>query len=273
MGKLLRDPITGETINIRFALKRLGSTYGGWVIPDGILSKSSICYCVGAGEDISFDYEVAKEYRSKVYVIDPTKRAREHFEVLSKDKIKNSGKNLKQITYLNFGIAGKTGKRKFYEPRNPGHISYSIVNLQKTNNYFEAMCYSIRDLMKRQKHNELDLLKLDIEGAEYEVIDSLLKDKVDVNVICVEFDELYNPIDSRYKKRVKKIVKRLIKADYLLVFIDPKANYTFVKKNLTLKKSFVNQLKFVIDMLIKRNLLAIRKLVFGEGWIKGSNIQ
>jgi hypothetical protein len=36
-------------------LLRLGTTYGGWIIPvDAGLTADSICYCAGAGEDISF---------------------------------------------------------------------------------------------------------------------------------------------------------------------------------------------------------------------------
>ncbi|HML19507.1 MAG TPA: hypothetical protein PKD74_02920, partial [Candidatus Dependentiae bacterium] len=37
---------------------RLGSKYGGWVIPDKYITETSLCYCVGAGEDISFDLEL-----------------------------------------------------------------------------------------------------------------------------------------------------------------------------------------------------------------------
>ena len=43
-------------------LEKLGSSYGGWIIPVEYLNKKSICYVMGAGEDISFDFAVAKSY-------------------------------------------------------------------------------------------------------------------------------------------------------------------------------------------------------------------
>ena len=36
-------------------------------------------------------------------------------------------------------------------------------------------------------HDHLDLLKLDIEGAEYEVLDSLAAEGIRSRILCVEF--------------------------------------------------------------------------------------
>ena len=36
-------------------LKRIGTNYDGWTIPENILNEDSIIYCIGIGEDISFD--------------------------------------------------------------------------------------------------------------------------------------------------------------------------------------------------------------------------
>lgn len=38
-------------------------------------------------------------------------------------------------------------------------------------------------------HTQVDLLKLDIEGAEYEVLHSVLKEGIAIKMICVEFDQ------------------------------------------------------------------------------------
>jgi FkbM family methyltransferase len=52
--------------------------------------------------------------------------------------------------------------------------------------------------MEQLGHDRIDLLKIDIEGAEYKVIESILADKLDIRVICVEYDECFNPIDDRF---------------------------------------------------------------------------
>ena len=44
-------------------LIRLGTAYGGWLIPaDAGITSSSICYSAGAGEDISFDCALAERF-------------------------------------------------------------------------------------------------------------------------------------------------------------------------------------------------------------------
>src|SRR6185436_1131907 len=62
--------------------KKLGTAYGGWYVPVSLLSTNSICYCVGAGEDISFEVELINQFNCNVYTFDPTPRARKHFETL-----------------------------------------------------------------------------------------------------------------------------------------------------------------------------------------------
>lgn len=243
--KFYFDPTTGIRIQNKVGLVKLGSKYGGWVIPKNFLSNKSICYLVGAGEDISFDCEIAKRYKSRVYIIDPTRRAKEHFKLLEESVLNRKGgnrgygideSNLGRLEYLSCGIAGETGIRKFYEPKNPEHVSYSIANLQNTKKYFKAKCYKISDLMKNLRHKKIDLLKLDVEGAEYEVIESIIKDNVAIDVICVEYDELHNPMNEGYKKKIKKSVSSLIKNDYQLVSVDSLSNYTFVKNGLDTEK-------------------------------------
>ena len=92
-------------------LLRLGTTYGGWIIPaDAGLTADSICYCVGAGEDISFDCAGVERFHCQVRVIDPTPRAIQHFNSLEKAvksgeqfPVNNSTKDYYQVTADNFG--------------------------------------------------------------------------------------------------------------------------------------------------------------------------
>jgi hypothetical protein len=72
-------------------LLRLGTDYGGWIIPaDSGLSTKSICYSAGAGEDISFDCALVERFHCQVRIIDPTPRAIQHFKALG--RAVNSGK-------------------------------------------------------------------------------------------------------------------------------------------------------------------------------------
>jgi hypothetical protein len=49
----------------------LGSDYGGWRVPGGLIGPGWICYCVGAGGDVSFDLELIRRYGATVRAVDP----------------------------------------------------------------------------------------------------------------------------------------------------------------------------------------------------------
>jgi len=64
---------------------KLGTEYGGWIIPNYInLNENSIIYSAGVGEDISFDLLLSDKYKSNIYLIDLTQKAKKHyFEVIN----------------------------------------------------------------------------------------------------------------------------------------------------------------------------------------------
>lgn len=84
--------------------------------------------------------------------------------------------------------------------------------------------------MNELGHKKMDLLKLDIEGAEYEVIASIAQDNIDIKLICVEFDELHSYYDNTYLKRVKNTIKILLNHNYVIIAKDGDA-YTFLRKD------------------------------------------
>jgi len=49
----------------------LGTAYGGWKIPEGSVQAGQVCYCIGAGGDISFDLELMRRYGAVVRAVDP----------------------------------------------------------------------------------------------------------------------------------------------------------------------------------------------------------
>mgnify|MGYP001466062500 FL=1 len=79
---------------------------------------------------------------------------------------------------------------------------------------------------------KLTYLKIDIEGAEYKVIESIIEDRLDIGVIFVEYDEFHSKLYAGYLDRIKKSVSQLQSYGYTLVALKPKCDYTFVKNNL-----------------------------------------
>lgn len=86
----------------------------------------------------------------------------------------------------------------------------------------------LSEIMKQNGHSNIDLLKLDIEGAEYKVLESIVEDELNVTILCVEYDVVHTPLDSRYKRRIIESIKSLVDYGYDLIAVDG-CNYTFVK--------------------------------------------
>ena len=126
---LNKDPISRAGITKGVKLERLGSQ-ASWVIPIGVLKADSVCYLVGAGEDISFDIAVAQKYQCRILILDPTPRAIAHFATA---KSQHSGKAyFDRITYLPKGLWSESTTLRFYAPKNEKNVSHSAINLQKT---------------------------------------------------------------------------------------------------------------------------------------------
>ncbi len=223
LGQLLgRDNLTGVNIRRRAGMKEIGTKYGGWVIPGDILDANSICYCVGCGEDISFDLGLISQYGCHVFGFDPTPRAIAYVQAHT---AQNS-----HYHFFPIGLWDKPEVLKFFPPQDPSHVSHSLVNLQKTTDPILVPVDRLKNVMQQHGHSRLDLLKLDIEGAEYRVIESILRDKLDIRVLCVEYDEWFSPLDAAFKQRITTSVTSLLDAGYDLIYAQGNGNYTFMRK-------------------------------------------
>lgn len=223
LGKRLnRDAVSGERIQPRPGLVKIGSRYGGWVVPADLLDQSSICYCAGVGEDISFDLGLIERFGCTVFAFDPTPRAIAHVAKTAADN--------PLYRFFPVGLWDMEEILRFYAPRDPSHVSHSVLNLQKTGDFFEAPCKPLRQLLEENGHERIDLLKLDVEGAEYRIVRSIVDHGITVRVLCIEYDECFNPLDGGYKARVAESIKALRDYGFDLVNLDSRGNYTFVHR-------------------------------------------
>lgn len=161
-------------------LMTFGDNGAAWKVPVGLLSKKSICYCAGVGENITFEKGLYATIQPNVFLFDPTPRS---ISFIKKQRLP------KKIQFNSWGLWSKNSKQKFFAPPLDSYVSHSIVNLHHTKEYFIAECKSLEWIMKKLSHKHLDLLKIDIEGAEYMVLNHLLETKIRPTILAVEFDQ------------------------------------------------------------------------------------
>ena len=222
-------------------LVTIGTNYGGWTIPLELLNSDSICYLAGAGEDISFDLGLAKQVGCTVHIFDPTPRSKKHYEDVvtaagngSVMRINNNKKELyeldkqavKLLRFHELGVWKQKEVLKFFAPQDETHISHSISNLQHTSRYFEANVDRLSNLMQQNGHDHLNLLKIDIEGAEFEVIDSIIEDNLKINIFCVEFHQK----DQKDFSEIQASINKLESNGYFVI-ARKDLDFTFLNKN------------------------------------------
>jgi FkbM family methyltransferase len=178
---------------------RLGSAYGGWAIPEGLIRADSVVYSAGVGEDVTFDLALIARTGCEVWAFDPTPRSIEFAGAVGESR----------FHFLPIGLWSEDVVRQFFPPKNPEHVSHSTVRLDSEGLGFEAECRRVGTIMRDLGHRHVDLLKLDVEGAEFEVLGSLGEPLP--TCICVEI-HLVRPLAS--------IVDFIHELDYEVVAVD-----------------------------------------------------
>ena len=193
-------------------LKRFGTGYGGFFYPENLdgLNHDSIIYCVGAGEDISHDIELAHKLNSDVFIFDPTPRAIEHINYIKKllegqeefkpnpafgggaaeylDLIIKSRIDSNKIYFYDYGLHTENIIAKFYKPSNEEYVSHSVIKGMKSDNYINVKMKTLKTIMEELKHDNVDLLKIDIEGVECDVLEQMIHDNIYPKYLSVDFD-------------------------------------------------------------------------------------
>jgi hypothetical protein len=77
---------------------------------------------------------------------------------------------------------------------------------------------------------ELALLKLDIEAAEYAVLDDLVSSGVRPTQVLIEFDELHSPLSPLAFVRIGQRIRALRTVAYTLVATE-RSNFLFVRRS------------------------------------------
>ncbi len=225
-------------------LLRLGSMYGGWTIVETPELKNGVAVLCGAGEDVSFDLTLQGHCGCEIIIVDPTPRAVEHFQKLSAARAENKvfainnsdefyqydNVNFQKIRYIPTAIWCARDVLKFWVPVNSGHVSHSLTNIQQSKRYIEVEAKPLSDILSENNYrvSDLCLLKLDIEGAEIEVIESICNSGIFPQQILVEFDEVNFP-DSGSNKKITKAVELLLKCGYAMIHYDGTSNCLFLR--------------------------------------------
>jgi len=174
---------------------------GWWFTPEG-LNESSIVYSLGVGDEIDFDLSIIDKYGVTVHGFDPTPNSIKMLD----------GFDLPvRFHFHPWAVTAQDGSLKFY-PRlkkdgSKSDVMYTMIVEEETvDDAIEVPAFSLSTIAEKLGHQKIDLLKMDIEGAEYEVLDGLLASPIKPAQLLVEFHHRFAGIGL---EKTADVIKRL----------------------------------------------------------------
>jgi FkbM family methyltransferase len=180
-----------------------------WCVCPQDLRASSVVYSFGVGEDISFDLALIERFGLQVQAFDPTPRS---IEWLQNQTVPP------EFIFHAYGVAGFDGNCAFLPPENPAHVSHSIVARASTRPAIEVAVHRLGTIMKMLGHEQIDLLKMDIEGAEYGVLVDMLACGIPVKQLLVEFHHRWPHLGV---EKTKQAIRDLNAVGYRIFSVSP----------------------------------------------------
>jgi hypothetical protein len=179
-------------------LTEVGTGREAWMVPAGTINGAWTCYCIGAGSDLAFALELIRRYGATVRCIDPLKTLRREAEPEAAAD--------PRLTIIEATVAPQDGRSESGETTFDGRESSR----------------SLPSLMEELGDQQVQLLKLNIGGDEYDLLETLELRSLGVRVLLVEFHA------RRRVDEALQLVERLRSQGYQPVHCTRGTGLTFV---------------------------------------------
>jgi FkbM family methyltransferase len=198
-------------VQLNLPMERFGSDYGGYFLDPFLVRSDSVVYSLGIGEDISFDLSLIERFGVSVEAFDPTPKVKTW---LLSQTIPP------QFHFHAVGVAGRDGHETFYLPPKEDWVSHSVVPARQfRRDSVRLPVMRLSTAMRLQGHDRIDLLKMDIEGAEYAVIEEILSEKIQIKQLLIEF---HHRLTSLGTQKTKQALALLEKCGLRISFVCPR---------------------------------------------------
>ena len=154
-----------------------------------LLDDKSIVFGVG-GFKGEFTERIQQICDCNIYIFEPVK---EYFELI-KEKQKSNPK----VRSYNFGLGGITMNAKINKT---GSSSSVFIDANNNDQFQEIEIESITEFITSNNINKIDLIKINIEGGEFDLLDSLLNNQKVINSVNTLLIQFHDFIPDAEKKR------------------------------------------------------------------------
>jgi FkbM family methyltransferase len=199
-----------QKVQVKCDMALMGNEGARWAIHPTELSGKSVVYSFGVGEDISFDLELIQRFGVTVHAFDPTPRTVRWMRTRPVPE---------KFIFHEYGIADFDGLSRFFPPENPLHVSHTMVHRKAAATGIDVPVYRLTTIMNMLGHASIDVMKMDIEGAEYPVLRDLLASPLCIHQLLIEFHHRWAEIGL---DQTRKAIRELNRSGYRIFAISSK---------------------------------------------------
>ena len=204
--------LVGKELRLKIEIDVESVKDGGWWFNPNDLSQDSIVYSLGVGDDIEFDLALIRKYGVELHAFDPTPSS---VDMLGDRDLPG------RFHFHPWAVAAEDGNLRFYpcvrKDGSKSDIMYTMIAGEASvDDPIEVPAFSLSSITNKLDHDRIDLLKMDIEGAEYEVLDGLLVSDIKPTQLLVEFHHRFSGIGL---KKTAELIERLGDAGYKIFAI------------------------------------------------------
>jgi len=213
-SKLLFRQLTGQELRNSVELVCKTESIGGWTFSPLGLDRSSVVFSLGVADDIRFDLGIIDRCSCDVHAFDPTPRWIDWIKTQHTPP---------QFHFHPCAVGDSDGTIRMY-PRMPkGKKSSTMLTLVDEGAgdglAVDVAVKRISTIMSELGIQQIDILKMDIEAAEYEVIEDLLNSGIRVYQLLVEFHHRFKTVPI---EKSISVIRKLQQAGYRIFHITEK---------------------------------------------------
>jgi len=170
-AKLFIKRISGRELWLKTETERRVLESDGWKYIPELLDSDSVVYSLGVGDSIDLDMDLIHRYGLTVHAFDPTPYSEEWIATLDLPT---------NFVFHAWAAAGEDGSLRLFRRINKRGKKSNVMwtaegDAGDGSDFIDAPAYTIATLMQKLEHSRVDVLKIDVEGAEYDILDGLGK--------------------------------------------------------------------------------------------------
>lgn len=203
--KLFLKRISGKELWLKTEVRYETIETADWTYIASKLDSDSIVYSLGVGDSVDFDLDLIERFGATVYAFDPTP--------FSTDWVAEQILPTRFV-FKPWAASGSDGKLRLYRRVNRQGKSAEVMwtadeEAGDAEDFIDVPAYTIASIMDLLQHQRVDLLKMDVEGAEYDILKGLKLAKHLPQQLLVEFHHRFPGIGKARTAESIELLKGL----------------------------------------------------------------